>query len=169
MDVWEPTLAQAQRDQVTAIIRSYQEKRGGLIPVLHEVQKVLGYLPEWAQAETSETLEIPLSEISSIVSFYSLFTEHPKGKYCIGICKGTACYVRGAEKLVKRLKELLSIEVGHSTQDGLFSLEVLRCLGACGLGPVITVNEDVYSRVKPDKLKGILEEYRSRGKGGASI
>lgn len=168
MEVWEPTLAQAQRDQVTAIIRSYQGKRGGLIPVLHEVQKVLGYLPEWAQAETSETLEIPLSEINSIVSFYALFTEHPKGKYCIGICKGTACYVRGAEKLVKRLEELLNIEVGQSTQDGLFSLEVLRCLGACGLGPVVTVNEDVYSRVKPDKLKGILEAYRSRGIGGAS-
>ncbi len=165
MEIWEPTLVQNQRDQVSAIIRSYQGKPGGLIPVLHEVQKVIGYLPFWVQEETADTLKIPLSEVNSIVSFYSLFTEHPKGKYCIGICKGTACYVRGAEKLVKRLEELLEVEVGQTTPDGLFTLDVLRCLGACGLGPVMTVNDEVYTRVKPDKLRAIVEDHRQRERG----
>ena len=164
MELLENIVGQDVKDRVSAVIREYEGKPGGLIPVLHEVQKIMGYLPEWVQEEIGEALGIPLSEVNSIVSFYSLFHEQPKGKFNIGICKGTACYVKGSEKLIKKLEEILCIEAGQTTGDGLFSIEVLRCLGACGLGPVMAINEDVYTRVKPDQLKGIIESYRRRVK-----
>lgn len=165
LEVYETTVNEEQRGQINKIINNYKDKPGGLIPVLHEVQKVLGYLPRWVQEEISEALDIPLSEVNSIISFYSLFSEKPKGKYCIGVCKGTACYVRSSEKILKKIEQILGIEAGDTTDDGLFSLEVLRCLGACGLGPVMLVNEKVYTRVKIDKVKEIIEALKNSEEG----
>jgi NADH:ubiquinone oxidoreductase subunit E len=159
----ERTEEQVQR--VREIIENYRSKPGALIPVLHEVQKVIGYLPRWSQEMIGEGLGVPVSEVSSIVSFYSLFSEYPKGKYCIGVCKGTACYVRNAGKIVEKLEEILNIEAGQTTPDGKFSLEILRCLGACGLGPVMTINEEVYTRVKPDQVPYILQSLEAKEKG----
>lgn len=165
VEVSEKALSEEQREIIDGIIDRYKDKPGGLITVLHEVQRVIGYLPLWVQEEISDALSIPLSEVNSIVSFYSLFSEKPKGKYCIGVCKGTACYVRSSEKVLKKLEEILGIEAGDVTDDGKFSIEVLRCLGACGLGPVMTVNEKVYTRMKVDKLKGIIEAIRKEDEG----
>jgi len=162
----ERTREQVQK--VNEIIEEYQNRPGALIPVLHEAQKVIGYLPRWAQETIGEGLGIPISEVNSIVSFYSLFSEYPKGKYCIGVCKGTACYVRNSEKIIEKLEDILKIEAGQTTPDGKFSLEILRCLGACGLGPVMTINEEVYTRVKPDQIAGILESLDRREKEGES-
>jgi len=165
MTGYQAAIAEDKRQKVEALIESYRGKAGGVIPVLHEVQQELGYLPRWAQERIAEVLNIPISEVNSIISFYSLFSEQPKGKYNIGVCKGTACYVRGSEKIIQKLEELLEIEVNETTPDGLFSIEVLRCLGACGLGPIMTINENVYSRVKAEKVKEILDEIRSKEEG----
>jgi NADH-quinone oxidoreductase subunit E/NADP-reducing hydrogenase subunit HndA len=162
---YEVAMDREQMEQIESIIARYKDKPGGLIPVLHEVQKILGYLPRWAQEKISLALDIPLSEVNSIISFYSLFSEKPKGEYCIGVCKGTACYVRESEKILKKLEQVLGIEAGDTTPDGKFSIEVLRCLGACGLGPVMTVNEKVYTRMKVDKIKEIIESINKVSEG----
>jgi NADH:ubiquinone oxidoreductase subunit E len=159
----ERTEEQVQR--IRDIIEDYRSKPGALIPVLHEVQKIIGCLPRWSQEIIGEGLGVAVSEVNSIVSFYSLFSEYPKGKYCIGVCKGTACYVRNAEKIVQKLEEILKIEAGQTTPDGKYSLEILRCLGACGLGPVMTINEEVYTRVKPDQVSHILQTLEEKEKG----
>ncbi|MGI6112545.1 MAG: NADH-quinone oxidoreductase subunit NuoE [Mahellales bacterium] len=163
------TFQQGEQEEirlVEEIISAYEDKPGSLIPVLHETQKVLGFLPRWAQERIAERLNINSSEVNSVVSFYSLFSEKPKGKYCIGVCKGTACYVRGSEEIIKKLEKELGIEVGDTTDDGKYSLEVLRCLGACGLGPVVTVNERVYTRMKPEKVRDMLQDIDDMEKRG---
>lgn len=165
MAAYETVITEDQKQQIEKIINYYRGKPGGLIPVLHEIQKVLGYLPRWVQEKTSEELNIPLSGVNSIISFYSLFSEKPKGKYNIGVCKGTACYVRGSDKIIEKLEEVFGIEAGDTTPDGIFSIEVLRCLGACGLGPVMTVNEEVYTRIKPDKVKEIIDRILEKEEG----
>src|SRR5690554_1235237 len=120
----------------------------------------------WAQQRVSDAMKIPLSEVNSIVSFYALFSEKPKGKYSIGVCKGTACYVRGADKIIEQLQELLGIEAGDTTPDGNFSIEVVRCIGACGLGPVVTINDTVYTRMKADKVKAVITSLIKQAEGG---
>ncbi|MDD3840654.1 MAG: NADH-quinone oxidoreductase subunit NuoE [Clostridia bacterium] len=156
------------KSKIDSIIQKYKAKPGALIPVLHEIQITTGFLPLEIQKRVAQGLDIPLSEVNSIVTFYSLFSEKPKGKYCIGVCKGTACYVKGSEKILKKLKEILKIEPGDTTDDGKFSIQVLRCLGACGLGPVITVNEKVYTLVTPDKMTHIMEQIEG-GKDDDSL
>ena len=141
------------------IINRYKGKQGALIPVLHEAQELIGFLPKEVQVRIAEGLGIPLSEIYSVVTFYALFSLKPKGRNQINVCKGTACYVRGAEGVLKKLEETLKVKAGDTTDDGRFSVEVVRCMGACGLGPVVRINDDVYARVKPDKLPEILEKY----------
>jgi len=149
------------RDQkLQEIIEKYKDIKGALIQVLHEAQEVYGYLPIEVQKKISEGLNVPLSEIYGVVTFYTQFSLNPKGKYKISVCMGTACYVKGAGQILDKFKEKLGIEVGECTEDGLFSLEPCRCIGACGLAPVITINDDVYGKLVPDDVEGILKKYQ---------
>lgn len=141
------------------IIDKYKDTRGALIPILHEAQDLYGYLPVSVQKKISEGLNISLAEIYGVVTFYTQFSLKPKGKYKINVCLGTACYVKGSGKILDKFKEKLGIGVGECTEDGKFSLDACRCIGACGLAPVITINEDVYGRLTEDDVEGILEKY----------
>ena len=146
--------------QIEQIIAEHRSVPGALIQVLHKVQGIIGYLPQDAQEIVAAGLRVPLSEVSGVVSFYSFFSEMPKGRHHIAICHGTACYVKGSGQVGERLEKDLGIGYGETTPDGEFSLEVVRCLGACGLGPVLTVNEKVHARVKPDQVGQLLKSYR---------
>lgn len=141
------------------IIAKYKNKPGSLIPVLHETQELVGYLPPVIQRHIARGLNIPPSLVHGVVSFYSFFTMKPKGKYNIRVCLGTACYVKGAEEIVKKFSEGLHVEVGGITNDKKFSLETVRCLGACGLAPVVVVNKDTHGSVNPVKSLELLREY----------
>lgn len=148
-----------QEEQLRAVIEAHKGQQGATIPVLHEAQEIYGYLPFEVQAMISEGLGVPLAEIYGIVTFYTQFSLNPKGVYQIGVCLGTACYVKGSGDILEKLKELLGIDVGECTQDGKFSLDATRCIGACGLAPVMTINEDVYGRLTPDEVDKILDKY----------
>jgi len=141
-------------------IRKNKEKQGALMMVLHRAQDTFGYLPKEIQEMISREMKIPVSEIYGVATFYSQFTLVPKGEYDISVCLGTACYVRGAQEILDKIEEELGISVGETTSDGKFSISATRCLGACGLAPVIVVNEDVHGRLKPEDIKGILDKYR---------
>ncbi|GMQ63116.1 NADH-quinone oxidoreductase subunit NuoE [Vallitalea maricola] len=134
--------------------------KGELIRVLHKAQDIFGYLPEEVQKFVGKKLKISTAKVFGVVTFYSYFTMTPKGEFNISICMGTACYVRGAEDVLNELKKELKIEVGETTPDGKFSLQSLRCVGACGLAPVVMVEDKVYGRVTPDMVKDILAEYK---------
>jgi len=142
------------------IIEKYKDTQGALIPVLHEAQELYGYLPMNVQKMISEGLNVPLAEIYGVITFYTQFSLEPKGKYNIQLCMGTACYVKGSGIILDKLKEKLGLEVGKCTDDGKFSLEACRCIGACGLAPVMMINSDVYGRLTPDEIEGILEKYK---------
>jgi NADH-quinone oxidoreductase E subunit len=141
-------------------IRKNKEKQGALMMVLHRAQDTFGYLPKEIQEMISREMKIPVSEIYGVATFYSQFTLVPKGEYDISVCLGTACYVRGAQEILDKIEEELGISVGETTSDGKFSISATRCLGACGLAPVMVVNEDVHGRLKPEDIKGILDKYR---------
>jgi NADP-reducing hydrogenase subunit HndA len=142
------------------IIEKNKNVKGALIPVLHEAQELYGYLPMSVQKVISEGLDIPLSEIYGVVTFYTQFSLKPKGKYQVQVCMGTACYVKGANLILDKMKEKLGIHVGDCTEDGKFSLDACRCIGACGLAPVIMINEDVYGRLTPDEVESIIDKYK---------
>ncbi|NLV35958.1 MAG: NADH-quinone oxidoreductase subunit NuoE [Clostridiaceae bacterium] len=142
------------------IIEKYKNINGALIPVLHEAQDVYGYLPMSVQKKISEKMNIPLSEIYGVVTFYTQFSLKPKGKYKVSTCMGTACYVKGSNLILDKLKEKLGISVGDCSEDGRFSLEACRCIGACGLAPVIMINDDVYGKLSPDDIDKILDKYK---------
>lgn len=150
---------QQKYDRIAEIIDNYKNIEGSLIQVLHMAQTIYGFLPLELQRFIAERMDKPLSEISGVITFYSFFSTQPRGKYIIRVCLGTACYVRGGKKIVDSLKELLGIDVGDTTTDRKFTLEVMRCIGACGLAPAIMINEKVYKQVNPNKLKAILEKY----------
>ena len=153
-------LSESKVNFVKEVCKSFNNDGGEVINVLHKVQGEFGYLPAEIQELVAKELNIPVSRVYGIVSFYSFFTMTPKGEHPISVCLGTACYVRGAEKVLDELKRQLGINVGEVTPDGKFSLTCLRCVGACGLAPVIEVGEKVYGRVTPDHVKDILAEYR---------
>ncbi len=142
------------------VLEDYKDKPGALIPVLQIAQRMFGYLPESALRKISHALGKPYSEVAGVVSFYSFFSTVPRGKYLVRVCLGTACYVRGGKEVLMALRKELGIEVGKTTEDRLFSLDVGRCFGACGLAPVIMINDDVHQRVKPDKIADIIDLYR---------
>jgi NADH-quinone oxidoreductase subunit E/NADP-reducing hydrogenase subunit HndA len=144
--------------QVEETCEKFHNDPGELISILHEVQGRLGYLPEPVQRVIADKLGIPAQKVYGVVTFYSFFTMTPKGRIPISVCLGTACYVRGADKLLEEFKRVLGIEVGETTPDGKFSLDCLRCVGACGLAPVATIGEKVYGRLNPSDIRKIVDE-----------
>ncbi len=140
------------------ILGKYSKEKSNLIQILNEVQEYYGYIPENAQVEISEYLSITMAQIYGVITFYSRFTLKPRGKYHIAVCLGTACYVKGSEKILDRAKEKLGIDVGETTKDGKFSLEATRCIGACGLAPVFTVNEEVYGKATVKTLDEAIDK-----------
>ena len=144
-------------------LHELKEKPGALMPAMQFAQGLYGYLPYEVQTIISEELGVTLSEIYGVATFYSQFSLFPKGKYRIGICLGTACYVNGSQDIYDKLQSLLRIKSGECTADKLFSLDATRCVGCCGMAPVMTVNDDVYGRIKPDDVEAILNKYRERG------
>ena len=145
--------------QVRAICDKHGNQPGELINILHEAQHLHGYLPEEMQRIIAAQLGIPVSHVYGVVTFYTFFTMLPKGKHPISVCMGTACYVKGSQEILDKFKEKLSIDVGECTEDGLFSLDACRCIGACGLAPVVTVNDDVYGKLNADMVEDILKKY----------
>lgn len=147
--------------KIHEICKSFNNDPGELINVLHKTQEFFGYLPAEVQEEVAEGLNIPVARVYGVVTFYSFFTMLPKGRYPISICTGTACYVRGAEKVLDEFKRILKVSVGETTPDGKFSITCLRCVGACGLAPVVMVGDKTYGRVTTDGVKDILKEYEN--------
>ena len=147
------------REQVLELVRPYAGKPTELIQALHRVQNALGYLPREAQETVAEALGAPLSQVRGVVTFYHFFRTKPAGKHTIRVCLGTACHVRGAERVLSSLKEELGVEVGETSADGKFTLEVARCLGCCGLAPVMMIDEDVYGRLEPKKAREIVRKF----------
>jgi NADP-reducing hydrogenase subunit HndA len=154
------TICESNVAKIEAICKEFNNDKGELINVLHQTQNTFGYLPEDVQEIIAENLHTSLAQVYGVVSFYSFFTMTPKGKHPINICKGTACYVRGAEKIIDEFKSLLDINIGETTKDEKFSLSSLRCIGACGLAPVVLIGDKVYGRVTLDNVKEILDEYK---------
>jgi NADH-quinone oxidoreductase subunit E/NADP-reducing hydrogenase subunit HndA len=149
----------AEVNKLKEVCASFGNKAGELINVLHKAQGIFGYLPAEVQEIVAQELNVPVAKVYGVVTFYSFFTMIPKGQHPISVCTGTACYVRGAEKVLDEFKRRLKIEVGETSADGKFSLSCLRCVGACGLAPVVLVGEKVYGRVSPDGVAEILAEY----------
>ena len=147
--------------ELKEVCKSFNNEKGELINVLHKAQSIFGYLPAELQEVIAKELNVSVAHVYGVVTFYSFFTMIPKGKHPVSICLGTACYVRGAEKVLEEFKKELKINVGQTTHDGKFSLSCLRCVGACGLAPVVMVGEKVYGRVAPDGVKDIIAEYNT--------
>jgi NADH:ubiquinone oxidoreductase subunit E len=152
----EPPTEAEQISRLDEVIAEYRDKAGGLIPALQIAQSLFGYLPDTVVNRIAEGFGKTVSEVAGIISFYSFFTRNPRGKYLIRVCLGTACYVRGGKEVLDALKKKLSIDVGETTEDRLFSLEVGRCFGACGMAPVVMVNDETYQRVKPARINELL-------------
>ena len=148
-----------KRGQLEQVIAEYQDVPGALVQVLKKAQEIYGYLPLEVQIAVAEGLDVSLEEVYGVVTFYSFFSTQPKGTYKISVCLGTACYVKGSGDIFNRLSEKLGIGADECTEDGRFSLTACRCIGACGLAPVLTVNEDVYGRLTVDDVDGILAKY----------
>jgi len=140
-------------------IEDYDRNESNLIQILHMAQAIFGYLPENVLDFISKEMELPMSKVKGVVTFYSLFSTQPKGRHTIKVCLGTACYVRGGKKVVDKIKSLLDIDIGETTEDMNFSLEIMRCIGACGLAPAISIDDKVYKRVNPNTLRQILGKY----------
>jgi len=153
-------LKKSDVDKLKDICKSFHNNGGELINVLHKAQHTFGYLPAEVQEIVAEELKVPVAKVYGVVTFYSFFTMLPKGQHPISVCTGTACYVRGAEKVLDEFKRILKVQVGETTPNGKFSLSCLRCVGACGLAPVVMIGEKVYGRVSPDGVKDILNEYQ---------
>ena len=149
-----------QKAALDALIAAHKGEAGALMPVLQQAQDIYGYLPVEVQKEIAAGLDVPYSEVFGVVTFYSQFLLNPKGAHPVAVCLGTACYVKGSGKLREKLEELRKIKPGEISDDLQFSLDATRCIGACGLAPVLTIGEDVYGRLEPNQLEGILAKYR---------
>lgn len=149
-------------DELESFINNLPTTKSALIEILHKAQHIFGYLPRDVQLFIARKLGIPGAEVFGVVSFYSYFTTKPRGKHTISFCMGTACYVKGADKIMERLKEKLGIESNEITKDGLFSLKDVRCLGTCGMAPIMMIDDKVFGRVKEEDLDEILDSYRRK-------
>jgi len=155
-------MSSEKMDRLKEIIHKYEGVPGALIPILNEAQDLFGYLPMEVQELISKELKIPLTEVYGVATFYAKYTLKPSGKYRISLCLGTACYVKGAPLILEKLKEILKIDIGETTSDGLFTLEETRCLGCCALAPVMMINEDVYGKLIPEDVENIIKAYKNR-------
>ena len=153
-------LSMVAQKQICEIIDRYKDEETPLMLILSDIQKEYGYIPLEVQELVSDKTGIPVAEIYGVVTFYSYFSLEPKGKYVIGVCLGTACYVKGSQMVIDKFSELLKINPGQTTEDGLFTLDALRCIGACGIAPAVTINGKVYSKVSVNEVAGIIESYR---------
>jgi len=154
-------LSEKKLQELKDVCKGFNNDKGELINVLHKAQSLFGYLPAELQEVIARELNVSVAHVYGVVTFYSFFTMQPKGRHPVSICLGTACYVRGAEKVLEEFKRQLNIQVGQTTPDGKFSLSCLRCVGACGLAPVVQVGEKVYGRVAPDGVADIIAEYNT--------
>lgn len=150
------------KEDMVQILEKYTTDRDNLIQILNETQEKFGYIPKTSQLEISKYLNIPMAEVYGVITFYSRFTLEPKGKYAISVCLGTACFVKDSEQILNRLKDRLKIDVGQTTADGKFSIDATRCVGACGLAPVFTVNNEVHGKATVKKLDEVLDELMSK-------
>ncbi len=156
----DPLIIPEQRAIIDHIIEEHQDKPGAAMVVLGEVQSKIGWVSEATQAYLADKLEVPASTIHGVVTFYSFFTTNPKGKHTIKFCMGTACYVGGVPQLIEKAKQILGIDVGETTPDGLVTMEICRCVGACSQAPVVVVDEEVLGRVKPNKLPQAIKQLQ---------
>ena len=148
-----------QEEQLKAVIEKNKDDKSMLMHVMQEAQAIYGYLPREVQVMIAEGMDIPLEKIYGVATFYAQFSLSPKGEYDISVCLGTACYVKGAQPIIDKISEILGVEPGECTEDGKFSLEECRCIGACGLAPVFTINGEVYGKITADDVPGILAKY----------
>jgi len=151
-----------QDDKILEILSKYEKDKSNLIQILNEVQESYGYIPKHTQLAISEYLSLPMADVYGVITFYSRFTLKPKGKYNVAVCLGTACFVKGSEQILERVKEKLGIDVGETTSDGKFSIEATRCIGACGLAPVFTINDEVYGKATKEIVDKVLDEYMNK-------
>ena len=154
---------QQMTPELRAFIEEWKDKPGNLIMVLHKVQQTYGYIPRAIAIETSELLKVPLAKIYGVVTFYNFFKLQKAGKYIVQVCLGTACYLRGGDDLIKEFEKQLGVGVNATTDDGMFSVEAVRCLGCCGLAPVAVVNGEVHGKLETKDVAGIIEKYRTLG------
>ena len=147
--------------QLDEVIAKHKGTPGALMPVLQEAQNIFGYVPMDVQQIIADGLGTTLSEVYGVATFYAQFSLEPKGQYVVGVCLGTACYVKGSQKVLDKLAEVLEVPVGKTTADGMFTLNATRCLGACGLAPVMMINDEVYGRLVPEDIPGIVAKYRA--------
>lgn len=153
-------LSEAAVKTINEIIDRYSDETTPLMMILSDIQKEFGYIPLEVQELVSDRTGVPVAEIYGVVTFYSFFSLKPKGKYVIGCCLGTACYVKGAQNVIDKFSEILGITPGGTTEDGLFTLDALRCIGACGIAPAVSINGKVYPKVRVDKVPSIIAEYK---------
>jgi len=158
----EPFERNQSYPEIDSFLAALPDKDGALIPVLHHAQETYGFLSKDVQLYVARKLGLPAAKVYGVATFYSLFSMEKKGRYAVKVCLGTACFVRGAEAVVKEFEKELDVKVTHNTKDGLFALDTIRCVGACGLAPVVMVGERVYGRVTPKDVKGIVDEYLGR-------
>jgi NADH:ubiquinone oxidoreductase subunit E len=156
---WVEEISREEWEKIDQVIGKYKGRHGALIPVLKEVQDICGYLPKKVQHRIAQGLQLSSSQIYGVVSFYAFFTTTPRGKHIIRVCLGTACYVKGSKMILDRLQRELDVEVGGITRDRKYSLEAVRCLGACGLAPVMVVGQDTYGMIDPGKAIEIVRSY----------
>lgn len=155
-------LSEAAVKQITEICGRYADEKTPLMMILSDIQREYGYIPLEVQELVSEKTGIPVAEIYGVVTFYSFFSLKPKGKYVIGCCLGTACYVKGAQQVIDKFSEILGIKAGETTADGLFTIDALRCIGACGIAPAVSINGKVYPKVSVNAVAGIINEYKAK-------
>ncbi len=156
-------LSEVAVKKINEIIDRYIDEKTPLMMILSDIQKEYGYIPLDVQELVSERTGVPVAEIYGVVTFYSFFSLKPKGKFVIGVCLGTACYVKGAQQVVDKFAELLGIQPGETTKDGMFTLDALRCIGACGIAPAVTINGKVYPKVSVSEIKKIVDDYKRQG------